>query len=299
MGGRGPRTPAPCGACGPQWSHKTKSVATRFLLPVTGLGLLFVGFDLYWAYRDTEEHVTELMSQQAALALEFDLAIRSYVAEEIRPAMQEKVGPDEVAPETMSTSFVARRIFDKVRNKIPDYVIKFSSDDARNPANQAGQSKGLNRGDRSPRLSPGRSSAGFVIREGAYLSSGSCGGPGAVGTRCRYTRKTHELQFVGLGVRGCGGDGWAFPRGALVAERSIASGEPAEDFAALFDFVVGHGVADADVGIAFAEDAAGDAEEVALHGGGDEIGGAGETWGDLGEDVEASGGSAELEAPAE
>lgn len=115
-----------------------RSVATRFLLPVALLGLVFTAFDLYCAYSDTQKHITELTSQQAALALEFDLAIRGYVAEEIRPAMQEKVGPDEFAPETMSTSFVARSIFEKVRNEFPDYVIKFSSDNPRNPANQAG-----------------------------------------------------------------------------------------------------------------------------------------------------------------
>jgi len=102
------------------------------------LGLVFTAFDLYGAYSDTQKDITELTSQQAALALEFDLAIRSYVAEEIRPAMQEKVGPDEFTPETMSTSFVARSIFEKVRNEFPDYVIKFSSDNPRNPANQAG-----------------------------------------------------------------------------------------------------------------------------------------------------------------
>ena len=38
----------------------------------------------------------------------------------------------------MSTSFVARSVFDKVRKEHPDYTIKFSSDNPRNPLNQAG-----------------------------------------------------------------------------------------------------------------------------------------------------------------
>ena len=38
----------------------------------------------------------------------------------------------------MSTSFVARSIFEKVRKKFPDYIIKFASDNPRNPVNQAG-----------------------------------------------------------------------------------------------------------------------------------------------------------------
>jgi len=41
-------------------------------------------------------------------------------------------------PETMSTSFVARNIFEKVRKTFPDYIIKFSSDNPRNPLNKAG-----------------------------------------------------------------------------------------------------------------------------------------------------------------
>ena len=72
------------------------------------------------------------------MALKFDLAIRKYVANNIRPLMYELVGEDEFVPETMSTSYVARTIFEDVRSEFPDYIIKFSSDNPRNPANQAG-----------------------------------------------------------------------------------------------------------------------------------------------------------------
>lgn len=66
------------------------------------------------------------------------LAIRSkYVADNIRPLMYKMVGEDDFVPETMSTSYVARTIFEDVRNEFPDYIIKFSSDNPRNPANQA------------------------------------------------------------------------------------------------------------------------------------------------------------------
>ncbi|MBU0617223.1 MAG: DUF3365 domain-containing protein, partial [Planctomycetes bacterium] len=115
-----------------------KSIAAKFLLPVGALAILFVVFDVYLAYTDKERHVRELLDRQAALALEFDLAIRSYVAEEIRPIMEEKTAADEFIPEVMSTSYVARSIFDKVRQEFPEYIIKFSSDNPRNPANQAG-----------------------------------------------------------------------------------------------------------------------------------------------------------------
>jgi signal transduction histidine kinase len=38
----------------------------------------------------------------------------------------------------MSTSFISRSVFDKVQKNFPDYIIKFSSDNPRNPANLAG-----------------------------------------------------------------------------------------------------------------------------------------------------------------
>ena len=115
-----------------------RSITTRFLLPLAVLAVGFTAFDLYRSHSDTQRHVSELLNQQAALALEFDLAIRAYVAEQIRPSLQEKLGADQFEPETMSTSFVARSVFEKVRKEFPDYIIKFSSDDPRNPANQAG-----------------------------------------------------------------------------------------------------------------------------------------------------------------
>ncbi|MBU0719418.1 MAG: PocR ligand-binding domain-containing protein [Planctomycetes bacterium] len=114
-----------------------KSIATKFLLPVVVLAAMFMALGVYQGYQRTKTDAAELVDRQAAMALAFDLAIRGYVAEEIRPAMEQRVAPNEFFPETMSTSFVARSIFDKVRQDFPDYIIKFSSDDPRNPANQA------------------------------------------------------------------------------------------------------------------------------------------------------------------
>jgi len=72
------------------------------------------------------------------MALKFDVAIRDYIAQHVRPVMYKMVGKDDFMPETMSTSFVARTIFEDVRKEFPDYIIKFSSDNPRNPANKAG-----------------------------------------------------------------------------------------------------------------------------------------------------------------
>ena len=115
-----------------------KSIGTRFSLAVGGLALIFSGIILYRAWSTTKAHTDELTSRQAELALEFDLAIRQYAAEAIRPAMEKRVGKDEFVIEAMSTSFISRSVFDKVHKKFPDYVIKFSSDNPRNPANLAG-----------------------------------------------------------------------------------------------------------------------------------------------------------------
>ena len=115
-----------------------KSIGTRFSLAVSGLALLFSGAILYRAWSTTKAHTDELASRQGELALEFDLAIRQYAAESIRPAMEKRIGKDDFVIEAMSTSFISRSIFDKVDERFPDYVIKFSSDNPRNPANLAG-----------------------------------------------------------------------------------------------------------------------------------------------------------------
>ncbi len=115
-----------------------KSIAIRFLFPVGVFVVLFTTFLFLRAYADRRDQMTLLLNQQAELALEFDLAIRDYVGAEIRPEMEKRVAKDEFHPETMSTSFVARSIFERVRDRFPDYIIRFSSDNPRNPVNEAG-----------------------------------------------------------------------------------------------------------------------------------------------------------------
>jgi signal transduction histidine kinase len=115
-----------------------KSIGTKFSLAVCGLALIFSGVILYRAWVTTKTHTEELASRQAALALEFDLALRQYAAEAIRPAMEKRVGKDEFVIEAMSTSFISRSVFEKVHMNFPDYIIKFSSDNPRNSTNLAG-----------------------------------------------------------------------------------------------------------------------------------------------------------------
>ena len=93
---------------------------------------------LYRTYTKATSDIENLIKQQLGLALNFDLAIREYVAEKVRPVMFNLVGEETFIPETMSTSFIARSIFEKVRKNFPDYIIKFASDNPRNPINKAG-----------------------------------------------------------------------------------------------------------------------------------------------------------------
>lgn len=115
-----------------------KSINSKFLLGIGGLAILFSGVVLYRTWTSTRDHIEDLTIRQAHLATAFDLAIRKYVGEVIRPEMQRRVETYEFIPETMSTSFVARSIFEKVRKDFPDYLLKFSSDNPRNPINWAG-----------------------------------------------------------------------------------------------------------------------------------------------------------------
>jgi len=114
------------------------SIATKFLLPLGALLLVFLLLAVCLSYTTVHKQTTHLLDRQTAMALEFEMAIREYVAEEIRPVMEQHIQPGEFHPETMSTSYVARSIFSKVQEEFPDYILKFSADDPRNPANRAG-----------------------------------------------------------------------------------------------------------------------------------------------------------------
>ncbi len=114
-----------------------KSVGTRFLVPFGILAVLGSVFVFYQTYESSREHAYKLISQQAALALQFNLGIRAYARENIVPLMEKLVDKDTFIPETMSTSFISRRIFEQVKKKFPNDILRFSSDNPRNPINRA------------------------------------------------------------------------------------------------------------------------------------------------------------------
>ena len=115
-----------------------KSIKSKLILFIGTIVIIFSSILLQSTYNVTTSNVEDLAKQQLSLALNFDLAIREYVAEKVRPLMFNLISKEAFIPETMSTSFVARNIFEKVRENFPDYIIKFSSGNPRNPTNQAG-----------------------------------------------------------------------------------------------------------------------------------------------------------------
>jgi signal transduction histidine kinase/CheY-like chemotaxis protein/HPt (histidine-containing phosphotransfer) domain-containing protein len=116
-----------------------RGIGSKFLLIIASFVAVFSCVVLCFFWYSSNAQTEKLIEEKASLALQFDLAIRSYVSETIRPFAQSHVGEDVFVPEVMSTSFVARRVFDKVHQAFPDYIIKFSSDNPRNPDNQANQ----------------------------------------------------------------------------------------------------------------------------------------------------------------
>ena len=115
-----------------------RAISTKFLIVVGVLALTFSAVLLFQTWWSTRARLEKQIVRKGKLALKFDLAIREYVAESVRPEMQKRIGENEFIPETMSTSFVARNVFEKVREDFSDYVLKFSSDNPRNPLNTAG-----------------------------------------------------------------------------------------------------------------------------------------------------------------
>ena len=114
-----------------------RRIGTRFLCIVAALAIGFSGFVLLRTLSQSHRRTAQLLDRQAELALYFDLAIREYVGRHVRPFAEEHVPAGDFVPEVMSTSYVARKVFERVRDRFPDYVIKFSSDNPRNPVNLA------------------------------------------------------------------------------------------------------------------------------------------------------------------
>jgi PAS domain S-box-containing protein len=114
-----------------------RSIAMRFLLPFGIVAILFSIFIFHETYVTSQDHANDLVGQQAAMAMEFNQAIREYVAETVHPFVQKVAGKNEFIPEMMAPPFVSQSVFEKVQQRFPGYVVRFASDNPRSSANRA------------------------------------------------------------------------------------------------------------------------------------------------------------------
>ena len=114
-----------------------RSLGARFLLVVGACATACCVLILYRAWSQNVAHTRRMAAEQARIGLEFNLAVRNYVAQHVRPFAQANVDPGDFMPETMSTSFASREVFEQVSEQFPGYILKFSSENPRNPKNLA------------------------------------------------------------------------------------------------------------------------------------------------------------------
>lgn len=109
----------------------------RLLIGMAALSVAFLAVVLYQTIHWSRKHIDQTAQKQAALAVAFNAALRDYIAEHVRPEMEKRVRPGEFIPETMSTSFASRRVFEKVKEFFPFAIVRFPSRNPLNPVNQA------------------------------------------------------------------------------------------------------------------------------------------------------------------
>lgn len=112
-------------------------MSTGLLLGMGVLAVAFLAVVLVQGWHWTHAEIRHSADQQARLAVAFGAALRDYVGEYVRPEMEKHVTRDDFMPETMSTSFIARAVLEKVQEAFPNSLVRFASTNPRNPANQA------------------------------------------------------------------------------------------------------------------------------------------------------------------
>jgi hypothetical protein len=89
-------------------------VERRFLVAIGVTALLLGAIVVVLCGHLHRRHVRELVARQGAVALQFDLAIRDYLSEEVRPLAVALSDSDAFYPSLMSSSYGARSIFERV-----------------------------------------------------------------------------------------------------------------------------------------------------------------------------------------
>ncbi len=120
------------------------TTATRFALFLCLVTLVATGIQLAHTTYDMFAQQRRATAALAEASLQFDLAIRRYVQDTLRPAVLdaelEPTSPRQghsFRPEVLSSSFIARSIFEDVGGNVEGLEIRFASDNPRNPLNRA------------------------------------------------------------------------------------------------------------------------------------------------------------------
>ena len=87
-----------------------KSIKFKLLIFVGMTVLTFSAILIIKTHALVNSNIENLTHKELSLALNFNLAIREYVAETIRPLMFGLVAKGQFIPEAMSTSFVSQYI---------------------------------------------------------------------------------------------------------------------------------------------------------------------------------------------
>ncbi|MBI5521564.1 MAG: DUF3365 domain-containing protein [Desulfarculus sp.] len=113
------------------------SLQARFLL---GLGLLMAVLGIIFAgtlYVHLQRLLRSEVSHQADLVLAQVDSVQGYVRESLRPRMLSLLPADQFVIEAMSTSFVSRRVMERLGGALPGHLYRRVSEAPRNPQFQA------------------------------------------------------------------------------------------------------------------------------------------------------------------
>ncbi len=114
-----------------------KTLKQRFLIGLSvSMAALGVFFALLLSANLREQLVTDA-AHKASLVLSQVEAVQAYVREVLRPAMYERLAANEFVLETMSTSFVTRKIMSDLNNHGDQFIYRRVAVGARNPAYEA------------------------------------------------------------------------------------------------------------------------------------------------------------------
>ena len=118
-------------------SRRGFSLQSKFTVGIILILGGFSGLLSYGLYRQLEDSLVDNVYEQSQIILAELEAIRTYVAETLRPKISSLVPSDEFVLEAMSTTFVSRQIMDRFHTTFPNFIYKRAAINPRNDNNRA------------------------------------------------------------------------------------------------------------------------------------------------------------------